>query len=124
MVNNARTIYWRCMHYRIVYGELALTTPPQFPSITIDPEWCPAECLGRHVALTAPGTRGMNLWEIQRMMSLARRAVRCMRSVGRSDAKSACCVSWRLVLVVARRCLVCVEYGGVEVVDVNAVAGG
>ncbi len=66
------------MHERIVYDELALTTPPQFPSITIDPEWCPAECLGRHVALTAPGTRGMNLWEIQRMLSLARRAVRCM----------------------------------------------
>ena len=69
---------WRCMHERIVYDELALTMPPQFPSITIDPEWCPAECLGRHVALTAPGTHGMNLWEIQRMLSLARRAVRCM----------------------------------------------
>ena len=50
----------------------------QFPSITIDPEWCPAECLGRHVALSAPGTRGMNLWELQSMMSLARQAVRCM----------------------------------------------
>ena len=50
----------------------------QFPSITIDPEWCPAECLGRHVALSAPGTRGMNLWELQCMMSLARQAVRCM----------------------------------------------
>ena len=50
----------------------------QFPSVSVDPEWCPAECLGQHVALSAPGTRGMSLWELQCMLSLARRAVRCM----------------------------------------------
>ena len=64
----------------------------QFPSITIDPEWCPAECLGRHVALSAPGTRGMNLWELQ-MHDVARATGCAMHagSVGRGAVSESAC---------------------------------
>ena len=77
-----------------------LTPTVQFPSVSVDPEWCPAECLGRHVALTAPGTRGMNLWELQCMMSLARQAVRCMLD------------PWGEVRVQSRRVMRELEVGG------------